>query len=103
MAGMLEHIAQKEQELRVQLIAARARADALVAEAQKQAAELRSTQEAAARAEIQEWLAGELDRAHAEADQFVSEASSKLGNIDDLASRREAAVQLLLSAIVPAN
>ncbi len=103
MAGMLEQIAQKEQELRVRLIAARAQADALVAEAQKQATEVRSTREAAARTEVQEWLAAELDRAHTEADQLVSDANSKLGNIDDLDARREAAVQLLLNAIVQAT
>lgn len=96
--SLLETIAQKERDLRARLLAARARAAALVAEAERTAEELRAAEEAAAAAEVEAWLAAELARAQREVAELVAQASVAQGPVD--AERLAAAVAVILDAVL---
>ncbi len=97
---VLELIARKEQELRVQLMAARAEADALVADARTEAADLRAAENAAAAQDAQDWLNQELTRARNEVEQMVSAATDAMGKLGDPGPRRQEAVQHVLDEIL---
>jgi vacuolar-type H+-ATPase subunit H len=98
--GVLQLIAAKEQELRVQLLAVRAQADALVRDARREAAAWHSAAEAAAVKEAHDWLEQEVDHARREAEQLVGEATEALQRRTGVARRRKAAVQQVLDEIL---
>jgi vacuolar-type H+-ATPase subunit H len=97
---VLEMIARKEQELRARLLAARARADVLVAEASKQAGEVRTGAEAEARAQTRVWVEQEMARARREAEQVVDQATADARDRMGSPQGLEAAVQLILDAVL---
>ncbi len=95
---ILDLIARKEQELRARLLAARARADAEVADAAARAARLRAEREQSARAELDAWREAEIARVQrgvaggaALADASWDEAGTDVG----------AAADVVVAAVLP--
>jgi hypothetical protein len=98
--SLIEVIAAKERELRARLLAARAEAEAIVADADRRAAALRRSEETAATAEIQAWLASELDRARRDVAAMSEAALAELRRRRAESVRRAAAVRRVLDAVL---
>ncbi len=97
---LLEVIAARERDLRARLLAARARADAIVAEAAAQAETLRQREEAAASEEARAWLEAELDRARCEAEAAVAQAATELRRVSGDPAELQGAVDLVVGAVL---
>jgi vacuolar-type H+-ATPase subunit H len=71
-----------------------------VAEASKQAGALRTGAEAEAHAQTRAWVEQETTRARREAEQVVDQATAVARSLPDSPHRLEAAVRLILDAVL---
>lgn len=98
--SLLETIAAKEQELRLRRLAAHAEAEALLAQAQQEAAALRAHGLAQAAADAEQWFASQLEearRARETADVAMGESEMPRAEIE---ARLNAPVRLILDAVL---
>ncbi len=97
---ILQSIARKEQELRAQLVLARAEAGKLIADARSAAEQLRAEGEAAGAAEASAWLLREERIAREEAAAALTAAEAEWGQAQVDATRLQAAADIILEAVL---
>lgn len=99
--ALLEAIARKEQELRARLLAARAAAEAIIADGRRAAAELLAEEARRSESEAERLVEQEFARARDAARRLVARAEAEARALEAESGHLEAAVSLVVDAVAP--